>query len=83
MYDIRVQWIDEHRVRVDNGGDRWMVSVWANPGEWFSAPTLDSYSCRSANLRTREEADAWAVATRRGPFGAADDAIRDLIGDPL
>lgn len=50
--------------------------------QWSISHAIGSRAMREANLRSREEAEGWAKADRRGPFPSAEIALYELLGDP-
>lgn len=80
--DRRVEMISEYHYSVDVAGDDNDVNAQANINDWWAGPSIGSRSMHAANLRTRDEAEAWCQSHTYGPFATADEAIRHLIGDP-
>lgn len=80
--DPRVERVSEYHYAVDVAGDEHDVRARANINDWWAGPSIGSRSMHAANLRTRDEAEAWASSHKYGPFPTADEAIRHLIGDP-
>lgn len=80
--DPRVTAKDEYIFEVVAPDDRYTVSAWRNTNDWLIDPARDSNARREANIRGRQDAEAFTARTVRGPFGSADEAIRSLIGDP-
>lgn len=80
--DPRVKHGSEYIFKVFAPDDTYMVSAWKDEHDWLIDPACDSRAMREANLRSREDADAFTARTVRGPFTSADEAIRSLIGDP-
>lgn len=78
--DSRVQIVDEYFVII-HGGDKYNVLAKATD-RWFTVPALDSRAITAADLRTREETEAWVLERRTGPFPSRDAAIASLIGAP-
>jgi hypothetical protein len=80
--DPRVERVNDYFFSVSLDGERYDVIAERDPQDWYTAPGAFGRSFREAAPKSREEADAWAQATTRGPFASGDEAIRSLIGDP-
>lgn len=80
--DRRVEQVSTYHFAVDVAGDDHNVSARANINDWWASPSIGSRSMHAANLRNRDEAEAWASSHTYGPFPTADEAIHHLIGDP-
>lgn len=80
--DRRVERVSEYHYSVEVAGDDHDVSASTSAGKWHAAPSIGSRSMHAANLRTRDEAEAWVASHTYGPFRTADEAIHHLIGDP-
>ncbi|GAA0494320.1 hypothetical protein Ade02nite_20420 [Paractinoplanes deccanensis] len=80
--DLRVDRINEHHFVVTAPDDNYDVSAWMSEQHWLIDPARNSHARREANIRNREEAEAFTARTVRGPFRSADEAIHSLIGDP-
>lgn len=76
----RVRRVNDH-LYIVNGDDKYGVEE-VDHGSWYVGPMIGSSSYRSAGLRSREDAEAWAERTTVGPFPSRDAAIASLIGAP-
>lgn len=82
--DSRVDRLNAHTFVVDvagDGSDDHAVNE-EPAGRWWTSPMIGSATMRAANLRDRDEAEAWATASTVGPYSTLDDAVRSLIGNP-
>lgn len=80
--DHRVRWVNEYFCVVDVDGDTYDVHTSASLTDWYASPSIGSRSWYNAGLRNRDDVEAWAKRTKRGPFGSADEALYSLIGVP-
>ncbi len=78
--DPRVRRVHDHLFIV-RGDDEYGIEE-VRHGEWVTGPMIGGASYRSAGLRNRQEAEAWAERTTVGPFPSSDAAIASLIGPP-
>lgn len=78
--DPRVVKVHDYHYVVTTDEDRYDVMADA-PTQWFAAHALGSPRIRAANLRSLEDAEAWAQANpARGPFTSAEIALYELLG---
>ncbi len=79
MSAVHVTKINQYQYLVD-ADDRYDVAAHRDEHDWWINPAIDSRAIRSANLRTRADADAWAARTTWGPYRSAAEAVRVLGG---
>lgn len=80
--DGRVRRVNDYFLVVEAPDDRYSVSANRDEHDWWIDNMIGGAASRAANLRNRADAEAWAARTARGPFYTADEAIRELIGEP-
>lgn len=80
--DSRVRRHNTYLFFVEAPDDRYSVAANQHEHDWWATNMIGGTSYRAAGLRNREDAEAWAKRTARGPFYSADEAIRELIGEP-